>query len=342
MKTQSWTSWWWWSEIVLITIIGITFPSSGDSPAEQQGSEDNPECIGKAGSRELSSNQSKYLRISIYKKTYRTILQENVKHFIPHHAITCAVQGSSPNEDVVSTILLIYNPATACPVHVHSYRCDSPETAQLLQEQLQVESSRAHVDVNKSSRCWSIGLRTRKSSLRLSLGCRRKVSSSATAPPQAAQSLDPMVGRLAAAQTRELARTRAASWTPARRLPQCRTTLVSPQESILSLFPQVRQPGSRAERKAWCSPAAAASPARLWHNASKPWQRCRQRGEEESEPSGGRHDCRRRPRSWQQREEQRDRKRGGRDRQRRQLESSRWRRVPARPRRSVQFRYFFF
>ena len=61
-----------------------------------------------------------------------------MKHFIPHHAITCAVQGSSPNEDVVSTILLIYNPATACPVHVHSYRCDSPETAQLLQEQLQV------------------------------------------------------------------------------------------------------------------------------------------------------------------------------------------------------------
>ena len=69
-------------------------------------------------------------------------MQENVKHFIPHHAITCAVQGSSPNEDVVSTILLIYNPATACPVHVHSYRCDSPETAQLLQEQLQVEYSK--------------------------------------------------------------------------------------------------------------------------------------------------------------------------------------------------------
>ena len=148
---------------------------------------------------------------SQFTKKYQTILQENVKHFIPHHAITCAVQGSSPNEDVVSTILLIYNPATACPVHVHSYRCDSPETAQLLQEQLQVGSSRAHVDVNKSSRFWSIGLRTRKSSLRLSLGCRRKVSSSATAPPQAAQSLDPMVGRLVAAQTRELARTRAAS-----------------------------------------------------------------------------------------------------------------------------------
>ena len=71
-----------------------------------------------------------------------------MKHFIPHHAITCAVQGSSPNEDVVSTILLIYNPATACPVHVHSYRCDSPETAQLLQEQLQV--GRQHMLSNLS------------------------------------------------------------------------------------------------------------------------------------------------------------------------------------------------
>jgi len=64
--------------------------------------------------------------------------RENVKHFIPHHAITCAVQGEKPNEDVVSCILLIYNPATACPVHVHSYRCDSADTASMLHEQLQV------------------------------------------------------------------------------------------------------------------------------------------------------------------------------------------------------------
>ena len=76
-----------------------------------------------------------FFRCSIHYTT-----QENVKHFIPHHAITCAVRAEKPNDDVVSCILLIYNPATACPVHVHSYRCDSPETAQLLQEQLQVES----------------------------------------------------------------------------------------------------------------------------------------------------------------------------------------------------------
>ena len=56
-----------------------------------------------------------------------------MKHFIPHHAITCSLR----TEDVVSAILLIYNPATACPVHVHSYRCDSVETAELLHKQLE-------------------------------------------------------------------------------------------------------------------------------------------------------------------------------------------------------------
>ncbi|KAG8238019.1 hypothetical protein J437_LFUL016238 [Ladona fulva] len=60
-----------------------------------------------------------------------------VKHFIPHHAVTCVVQDPSPNEDVVSAILLIYNPVTRCPVHVHSYRCDSVETATILRGQLQ-------------------------------------------------------------------------------------------------------------------------------------------------------------------------------------------------------------
>merc|ERR1719422_2507115 len=64
-------------------------------------------------------------------ENYRS--EEAVKHFIPHHAITCSLR----TEDVVSAILLIYNPATACPVHVHSYRCDSVETAELLHKQLE-------------------------------------------------------------------------------------------------------------------------------------------------------------------------------------------------------------
>jgi len=60
-----------------------------------------------------------------------------VKHFIPHHAVTCVVQEPPPNDDIVSCILLIYNPATRCPVHVHCYRCDSVETAAILRSQLE-------------------------------------------------------------------------------------------------------------------------------------------------------------------------------------------------------------
>ncbi|OXA44072.1 hypothetical protein Fcan01_21081 [Folsomia candida] len=59
------------------------------------------------------------------------------KHFIPHHAITCVFQAPAPNDDIVSCILLIYNPDTRCPVHVHCYRCDSPETAAILKSQLE-------------------------------------------------------------------------------------------------------------------------------------------------------------------------------------------------------------
>lgn len=58
---------------------------------------------------------------------------EQIKHLIPHHAITCVVQ----EDDVVCCILLIFNPITKCPVHVHAYRCDSAETASALTSQLQ-------------------------------------------------------------------------------------------------------------------------------------------------------------------------------------------------------------
>ncbi|CAB3373062.1 Hypothetical predicted protein [Cloeon dipterum] len=60
-----------------------------------------------------------------------------LKHFIPHHAVTCVVQEAPPNDDIVSCILLIYNPNTRCPVHVHCYRCDSVETAAVLRTQLE-------------------------------------------------------------------------------------------------------------------------------------------------------------------------------------------------------------
>nr|XP_029710431.1 zinc finger CCCH domain-containing protein 13-like [Aedes albopictus] len=62
------------------------------------------------------------------------IIQGSAKHFIPHGAITSSVQ----TEDIVACILLLYNPATKCPLHVHAYRCDSEMTAQALNEQLQI------------------------------------------------------------------------------------------------------------------------------------------------------------------------------------------------------------
>lgn len=61
-------------------------------------------------------------------------LQGSSKHFIPHSAITCSVQ----TEDIVACVLLLYNPATRCPLHVHAYRCDSEATAEALNEQLQI------------------------------------------------------------------------------------------------------------------------------------------------------------------------------------------------------------
>ncbi|KAK9746717.1 hypothetical protein QE152_g5951 [Popillia japonica] len=59
---------------------------------------------------------------------------ETIKHFIPHNTITCVYQ----QEDVIACILLLFNPVTKCPLHVHAYRCDSLETAGLLKQQLQL------------------------------------------------------------------------------------------------------------------------------------------------------------------------------------------------------------
>ena len=59
------------------------------------------------------------------------------KHFIPASALTYVQQQPAPEDDIVSAVLLIYNPLTRCPVHLHVYRCDSTETAQLLRGHLQ-------------------------------------------------------------------------------------------------------------------------------------------------------------------------------------------------------------
>ncbi|KAK9876341.1 hypothetical protein WA026_012650 [Henosepilachna vigintioctopunctata] len=59
---------------------------------------------------------------------------EIIKHFIPHNTITYVYQ----QEDIIACILLLFNPVTKCPLHIHAYRCDSVETAGLLKQQLQV------------------------------------------------------------------------------------------------------------------------------------------------------------------------------------------------------------
>lgn len=41
-------------------------------------------------------------------------------------------------DDIVACVLLLYNPATKCPLHVHAYRCDSETTAEALHQQLQI------------------------------------------------------------------------------------------------------------------------------------------------------------------------------------------------------------
>ncbi|CAH0388379.1 unnamed protein product [Bemisia tabaci] len=65
-----------------------------------------------------------------YPKTQKT---EVIKHFIPHHTLTYVLQDN----DIVAYILLLFNPVTKCPVHVHAHRCDSTETAFTLTSLLQ-------------------------------------------------------------------------------------------------------------------------------------------------------------------------------------------------------------
>lgn len=74
------------------------------------------------------------LKYLILTKPFPLLLQGSSKHFIPHSAITCSVQ----TEDIVACVLLLYNPATRCPLHVHAYRCDSEATAEALNQQLQI------------------------------------------------------------------------------------------------------------------------------------------------------------------------------------------------------------
>jgi hypothetical protein len=55
---------------------------------------------------------------------------EKVKYpAIPAKDVTFACQGPAADNDIVAAVYLGYNPQTRRAVHVHVYRCDSPETA---------------------------------------------------------------------------------------------------------------------------------------------------------------------------------------------------------------------
>ncbi|XP_067132490.1 uncharacterized protein [Centruroides vittatus] len=82
------------------------------------------------------SNKGMKIIQNVTRKGSRT-KTEQIKHFIPHHALTCVSQELKPNDDIVCCILLLFNPLTRCPVHVHAYRCDSVQTATTLRGQLQ-------------------------------------------------------------------------------------------------------------------------------------------------------------------------------------------------------------
>lgn len=95
-------------------------------------------------SSKLSADQQTQLfansqRLKSEASTSSSLLKtEQVKHHIPHNSITWVYQ----EEDIICAILLLYNPITRCPVHVHAYRCDSIETADNLRQQLQALVSR--------------------------------------------------------------------------------------------------------------------------------------------------------------------------------------------------------
>ncbi|KIH58626.1 hypothetical protein ANCDUO_11164 [Ancylostoma duodenale] len=60
------------------------------------------------------------------------------KFQIAASCITYSMTGKAPFDDVVGVVMLVLNPEMNSPMHVHCYRCDSPETAQIMHANIQV------------------------------------------------------------------------------------------------------------------------------------------------------------------------------------------------------------
>ncbi|KAK0425970.1 hypothetical protein QR680_009480 [Steinernema hermaphroditum] len=65
-----------------------------------------------------------------------------VKFHIAANCVTFCMTGRAPFDDVVGVVMLVRNPESQAPMHVHCYRCDSPETAAIMISTLQVLISR--------------------------------------------------------------------------------------------------------------------------------------------------------------------------------------------------------
>lgn len=61
-----------------------------------------------------------------------------VKIGVAANCITFSMTGKPPFDDVVGVVMLVLNPEMRNPMHVHCYRCDSPESAAILQANLQL------------------------------------------------------------------------------------------------------------------------------------------------------------------------------------------------------------
>uniref|UniRef100_A0A7E4V087 PID domain-containing protein n=1 Tax=Panagrellus redivivus TaxID=6233 RepID=A0A7E4V087_PANRE len=61
-----------------------------------------------------------------------------VKIGVAANCITYSMTMKAPFNDVVGVVMLVLNPEMRNPMHVHCYRCDCPESASLLQANLQL------------------------------------------------------------------------------------------------------------------------------------------------------------------------------------------------------------
>uniref|UniRef100_A0A0N5AGK8 PID domain-containing protein n=1 Tax=Syphacia muris TaxID=451379 RepID=A0A0N5AGK8_9BILA len=66
------------------------------------------------------------------------IKMQLVKFQIAASSITYSMTGKPPFDDVIAVVMLVFNPEMHSPIHVHCYRCDSAETAAVMQANLQV------------------------------------------------------------------------------------------------------------------------------------------------------------------------------------------------------------